>query len=201
MKQSAGKKRGRPPGIVPAKDAFGRALKKDGTVARKKGRKPKRTSVPSISPPPPGEESFTAEVIAKFQRICELWAAGKSMKQAAIELGLHDGDGPSIWKVIYRDRALRVVLSEYNEIRAAALYEKAIDWGHEAASLGALSPQGLKIGIDAAFKVAAQLSPHMYGDVKRKEMRGPGGKLIGVETTTDTAVTPAEAYERMLRQD
>jgi hypothetical protein len=164
----------------------------------KKGKK-KKTVVPPIVDAPPGspEATFTAVVIHRFQEVCELWAEGKSMAAIALELGLRGGT--QLRDVIKKDRALRVVLDEYTQLRADFLFEKAVTWGVEMGDVGSINgnPQAVKIGIDAAFKAAAQLAPKTYGDVKKTEMRDGAGRLIGTETTT--TLSPGEAYERMLK--
>lgn len=162
----------------------------------KRGRKPIKVVPQAIVPPAnEAEATRTARVIAIFPEVCTRWAEGKTIEQIAGELGV--GTGTQLRKVIENNRALRVVLDEFKQFRADHMYDKAIEWAHQAASLGPLSPQGLKIGIDTLMKAAAQMSPHVYGDVKKTEIRDAKGKLVGTETTT--SITPGEAYERMLK--
>ena len=136
---------------------------------------------------------MTAKVIANFERVCELWASGKSMAVIAEEMDLRSG--PALWHIIHKDAALLTVLEPFRWARSQALHEQGIDWAFKAALRG-----DYRTSIETVFKVAARMNPEEFGELKVIERRDKNGKVIGSQKEIGSAssLTPGEAYAQML---
>lgn len=148
---------------------------------------------PKISKP---EKKPTPIEVARSKRreIVELWADGHSFNEInkLLELGLERG---VLRRVCIRDDDLSAMLQMNTDLRAHSLAEQSLEWAKEATMLGESS--GYKVGIDTYMKTAARLLPKDYADVTKTELSGPGGKPLVIKA--DLTISPADAYERMVK--
>jgi hypothetical protein len=134
---------------------------------------------------------FKKLIISRIDDLIDLWLQGVPLKKAAEQLFLP----PSTHIAVYQMPETRELMRAARETKAALLVDDALEWAGEAGASGTsmLDSSLMSLGVNTNLKVASKLDPKTWGDKTQMELSG------GVQVEQNLSITPAEAYERMLK--
>jgi hypothetical protein len=133
-----------------------------------------------------------AAVLERQDEIFELYMCGHSFEVAVQMLGMTES--PNYVRLKLWEHAHDQYLMA-TKARAHNLVEKAVDVASLSTRLG--DAAGMRVAVDTYLKVASKISPEDYGDKTKIEHTGKDGGPI--ETKADLTLSPADAYEKMVR--
>jgi hypothetical protein len=127
-----------------------------------------------------------------IERICGEVACGRSIRQISQEAWC-PGE-KSIYRQMATDNAFAAALTKARAQQQEYMADQCVELADTAT---AEDWQVVKLRIWARQWRAAKLAPKKYGDSKSIELSGVDGGAIRVDS--NVTLTPAEAYERLLR--
>jgi hypothetical protein len=145
----------------------------------------------------PGElarAKIKAMVIEHLDDIVDRYARGESLQTIGASLPTPIQGARLRTILINTDETHAAYANAYVE-RSHQLVEEALELGKKAGKLG--DAAGYKVNVDVNMKVAAKINPQAYGEASKVELTGRGGGPL--EVKADVTLTPAEAYERLVK--
>lgn len=136
----------------------------------------------------------TVEILDAFgtDAVCDLLLEGHSMSYVARKAGVSMGQFWS-WLVLDSERSAKI---HEARVRAAARYEEMGLERLESASDPFELSKAKEIAQHLRWR-AAKIAPKQYGDKVQQEVTGANGGPVQIKA--DMTLSPAEAYERMIR--
>lgn len=131
-------------------------------------------------------------VLDRRDEIFELFMCGHSFEVAVQMLGINESPNYvrlKLWEHAHDEYLMAT------KARAHNLVEKAVDVATMSTKLGEAA--GMRVAVDTYLKVAAKINSEDYGDKARVEHTGKDGGPI--QTKGDLTLSPADAYEKMVR--
>jgi len=124
--------------------------------------------------------------------ILDGWLRGLSIREAAEACFL---DGSKAYMYLTRYEPMKSKFAAAKEQKALQMIDQACEWAQTAGSKGAamLDASLINIGVNHATKAASKLDPRAWGDKSQLELSG------GLQVEQNTTITPADAYERMIK--
>lgn len=142
----------------------------------------------------PAETQEADPVLVRIDSIVAHWAAGDTFATIVESLKLKITKDELRRRIVH-DSELRAKLNSVHEARAYALIEKAQERAEDAAETG--DPSGLIGGAKILIGLAEKYDKASWGNTKSVELTGKGGGPI--QTQGDMTISPADAYEKMVK--
>lgn len=153
-----------------------------------------------VTPPKAPEIKFmTADdvVVMHMDKIVAHWAGGLTFHKITEELGLPITAAQLRTRILHDDE-LREKLNTVHTARAAALIDRATQAADDAIdSASPAFPAGFGTGAKILITLAEKLDKANWGTVKGVELTGKNGGPV--EVKADMTLSPADAYERMVK--
>lgn len=131
-------------------------------------------------------------IVDHIDHIITRWVGGESLRKIANSLFISPA---TLSHALLNNPYCHQKWEAAREMKALIMLEDAIERADNAGEKGtdALDPALIKIGIDNGIKIAGKLDSRRWGD--KAELNVTGGLLV----EQDLSVSPAEAYEAMIK--